>query len=100
MERYTVQCLRSGQPRPYADSVEEYRVAIEWQGPTRKNDPADKPFIPRPELNKDAVLRILKGLCGGWCDQGEGHVYSRRLDKCEMVEPGVWKVIIVQPFTD
>lgn len=98
LERYTVECLAGGQPRPHADAWYRYRVTIEWQGVIKGNEsPKDKPFIPRPELDKRLVMQILKGLCGGWVD--EPGAFDRQLSRAEMVAPGVWEVLITEPYT-
>ena len=97
-ERYTVVCLASGQPRPYADSCYHYRVTVEWQGPELIGASPDRPFVPRPELDRSIVLPILRGLTRGWEDNPGA--FGRRLERCDMTSPGVWDVVIVEPFTD
>jgi hypothetical protein len=97
-ERITVETLRAGQPRPYADSIYHYRVTIEWQGLVGYKNP-DAPFVPRPQLAQRIVDRILYGLCGPWQELGNDP-FQRRLDRKEMTAPGVWEVVVVEPYID
>lgn len=97
-ERYTVECLAAGQPRPHADSVYHYRITVEWQGVAGWKDPENTPFVTRPELHESCVKPILRALAGGWKDEPDWH--ERRLEKCEMVAPGVWEVKIIEPYCD
>lgn len=96
-ERYIVECLAGGQPRPYADARYVYRVTVEWQEKGYLDK--DAPFVPRPRLAPEFVRPILKALTRGWVDEPKCFA-DRRLERCEMVAPGVWEVVIVEPFTD
>lgn len=48
-ERYTVETLRSGQPRAYADTEREYLISVEWKGYADKNL---RPGFPGGNLDK------------------------------------------------
>lgn len=96
-ERYTVETLSAGQPRPYADSIYLYRVTIEWQGMQGYKD-KDAPWVTRPELSTSVVALILRGLCGGWHD--EPGMFGRRLEYMKHLGDGMWEVKIVEPYDD
>lgn len=95
--RYTVETLRAGQPRKYADSEYVYRVTIEHQGNAGLSD-KNAPFIPHPELDPKLATETIRGLVGGWVDhEALGH---RSLRSCRMVAPGVWEVVLISPYCD
>jgi hypothetical protein len=102
--RYTVETLKAGQPRPYADTIAHVRVTMEvmqtWRGSTE--------WEPNPATNTEWVYPILKGLCCGFTDfvydpktmPSQDAYFRTRLDWCKMVEPGVWEFHTTSAFTD
>lgn len=97
-ERFTVVTIAAGQARPYADSIYHYRVTIEWQGLIGYKDKTS-PFVPRPQLDRSIVDRIILGLCGPF-EVNPIDPFARNLTRCEMVEPGVWDVVVVEKYCD
>lgn len=102
--RVTSEILKSGQPRPYADSQYVGRLTIEWQGMTAYKNP-DAPFIPNGGLLKGAGTVTVKKFVQAFIhdfvdDKKEGNWASPRLDYIKEVEPGVYEARIVLPYTD
>lgn len=92
--RYTVSTLRSGQPRPYADTEHVYRVLIE--STPFGNGQWSTEFTPL-DVGENWARAICKDLCH-WVDNGEWHetrlAYMKKLDK------GLYEVKTTQAFTD
>lgn len=96
MDRYTVEVLRSGQPRAYADTEREYLISVEHQGYLDKELRAGFPggnldeTIKREEADRkagrmyggcspedhrkqrrDYALKIVRGLCQNFREKGD-----------------------------
>lgn len=96
--RYTVEVLRSGQPRPYADSRYAARVTLEWQGMSGYKD-KNAPFVPWIIKENQAREYLRKIPCGFTDAEPEGW-WSTRLSYLREIEPGVWEFETITPFTD
>lgn len=96
------ECLASGQPRPYADSINRVRVTFLWQGiPGYKNP--DAPFVPDPsysDAHKGRVETALKGMMVGYTDTPPEGWWSTRLEYLKMTAPSVWEFQTRDPYTD
>lgn len=95
--RITIEYVASGQPRPYADSRNIYRIKYEI------TNYKTGVFEPCKMENKDMVLRDAKHF-GGWTEKDDPNFCwaSTRLDYCTPVEGevGVWEWKTTTPFTD
>jgi hypothetical protein len=111
--RVTVEIIRSGQPRAYADTETLARLTFEKQpqyGPGSK-DP-DAPFEPRtykqqPMIDmmiRETVKPAIKALVGNFYEETDidprPDWASPMLKRLIEVEPGVWEVLIVSAYTD
>ncbi len=114
--RITINTLRSGQPRAYADSVTQVRVTFEQTDPMLLKSDAFIPMI----LPESAVVPWLKNLRCGFIEERnpkhglEPHlVYLVPIDPVKIGDPGVrawgkpnefvshiWEFQVVSPFTD
>lgn len=95
--RYTVETLRSGQPRPYADTIREFVLTIEWipyrNPPTAEWEPND--------LAERLVMDAARTLGHGFKTPEEGPKwYEPRLREREKLGPGKWRFLIVEEYTD
>lgn len=106
--RYTVETLKAGQARPYADDVCHVRVTFEWV-PYKKRSPDEAPtFEPCAGWTEEAVAARLRGLGCGFTEykydakaDGSMEAYFRtRLDWMREVAPGVWEFQTTSAFTD
>ena len=92
--RYLVECLQSGQPRPYADSYYEYLLTAEMDT-GRGNG-----FVPRKIGHKD-VERLTKLLCGNYYKTEEmPHPFATRLISLEEESTGVWRLKLQVTYND
>lgn len=75
-ERYTVETLASGQPRPYADTIHHVRVTFE------SNGWKDGSEVGPSFMNEAAVRRRLVGLTCGFVEKTkkEADWFDTRLD--------------------
>lgn len=93
--RITVETVRAGQPRPYADSVYEYIMTLEWIPYGNSEDG----FQPR-KLAKDAAMAIAKGACRNFYekkDKPEWHLPI--LQSMTEIDTGKWNLIIKLAYT-
>lgn len=107
--RYTVEVVKSGQPRPYADTIYHVRVTLEkreeWRGSTE--------WEPNAGITEEAARYIIGGLRCGFTDfiypvrnlAGENistteDYYRTRLDWIKETAPGVWEFHTTTAFTD
>lgn len=106
--RYTVETLKAGQARPYADDVCHVCVTFEWV-PYRDRADGDVPtFEPCDGWSEETASRWLKQLSCGFTDykydaktDGSMDAYFRtRLDWLREVAPGVWEFQTTSAFTD
>lgn len=112
IQRYTVETIQNGQPRPYADTVRHVRVSFERGGPSPKQI--------EPAFMQEAVVRsFLKTLMCGFTEKSKDEVdwFETRLDwlrpmdgkpASEVIPHGdpnqtvasVWEFHTTSPFTD
>lgn len=97
--RYTVNWFRSGQPRPYANSVYEFDIRVEWipykgGGTLMTWEPND--------LNEDLVDAAAKALGKMFYNKGDPDTdWSYPfLTKKTKIGPGHWKYIVTEEYTD
>jgi hypothetical protein len=67
MFRYTVETIRSGQPRPYADTEREYRIFVEVK-PQYAPEPKEfQPWLQGGDVTEQRLWakRVIRALC---CD--------------------------------
>ena len=90
---YTVEHIRSGQPRPHADSVYESIITVTWN--TYQKGHEDK-FIPR-NYTDDTIIKIAKGLLGGFKTKSENPEWHEKiLTEFIKINEGKWRFIITQ----
>ena len=127
IQTYSVEILRSGQPRPYADTEREYRITVSQSGKpwllhgdveTRiRREEADRaagrmsgglsPDALRKE-QRDWAKKIVRALCQNFREKGdddgrkdmEAHFYPTLKWLKLDAKAGTIHVFIVEPFTD
>lgn len=124
---YSVQVLRSGQPRAYADTEREYRITVVRDGEPwlllgdvealiarDKDDRAAGRLMggePPNELRKQQrewAKKIIRGLCQNFREKddddgrtGAAAFFYPRLQRLDMDhKAGTIHVLIIEPFTD
>lgn len=69
MERYLVETLRSGQPRPYADTEREYRITVERMSEWGADKGQWKPWLMGGDVEariaKETAMRAAGNMLGG-----------------------------------
>lgn len=95
MDRISIQRLQSGQPRPYADTIHEARIFWEWRGMNDKED-----WQPRPIVDAVARERLVPLVRGGVPPEGKGDWASPRLKEFVCESPGLFRILVVTPYTD
>ena len=90
-KRFTVEYNRAGQPRPYADSITDFTLTVEWIPYW-----GEKEWTPSG-LNEDIVTNFARALVW-WADDPEWH--EPRLDSKRQIEKGVWRFVVRQPYLD
>lgn len=99
-QRITIETLASGQPRPYADSVNRVRVKFEWTG-YNTNDQSWKPDPCYSDAHKDRVEKALSGLMVGYIPAKEKNEWwETRLNYLTVVDAGTWEFQTTTPYTD
>ena len=114
MYDYKVEILRAGQPRPYADTVHEYRVTATYT-PTWGKDRTPQPWCPyrvdKPG-DKERQLKwakaVVKAICQDFREVGDedgregmdAHFYPTLQSISVDEKAGIVRAIIVTPFTD
>ena len=96
--RFTIEVLKSGQERAYADTVNRYRITFEvvpW------GNPPPTEFQPW-EYEEEKWVKPYAKFFGGWAEQGEGDWASTRLVYLKKVPDtvGVWEWETRATFTD
>ena len=94
----TVERVRAGQPRPYADSIYEYVFRFAYADGSPWTPPEDQ-------------VRRLAAATHGWGSErvrlrtdepmtSEGDYYRPFIQSATREDDGAWRVIIVRRFTD
>jgi hypothetical protein len=113
MTRFTVTTIRSGQPRPYADTEREYLIQVEASFQIRKTDPPEgtewKPWLiggptPDPVWFQKWCDNVVKGVCQNFyrapdepgCDWASPMLKWMRTDYIK----GTIHVFITECYTD
>lgn len=99
--RYTIEWIQAGQPRPYADTIHEFYLIIEWV-PYKKREPDEALKWEPNDMNDSIVDKTAKAIGYHWVEKGSPndnwaapHLASR-----SKVGPGKWKFKITETFTD
>jgi hypothetical protein len=92
--RVTVERLRAGQPRAYADSVYEAILRVEWV-PYFLNQPEE--WAPA-QFEESVIKRYVRALVHEFSDKPEFLEPSLTMLKKEAT--GVWHAIVTQPYCD
>lgn len=96
-KRITVEHIRSGQPRPYADSVYEAIITIEGGIPS-----SQKGYDLRWRGQESTIKEIAKMFVRNFADTPTP--FQTGLTEIEMIEETDfcrrWRVVIVEPYTD
>jgi hypothetical protein len=117
--RFSVQVLRSGQPRAYADTEREYKVLCErWQDWGKAEEQGWKPSIPlhmnglKCDENgvptdphaRETIDNIVRGTCQRfWRSASEpGATWAHPILKWMKVDSkaGIIHVLIIEAYTD
>ena len=97
--RIEVDIRRSGQPRPYADSVVVADVTFTMMvAKVSKSSPEPvwEPMYTNVKICEPKVRRFAMA----WFDvPAEKGPFSRSITRLEMTKPGVWRVELVEPYT-
>lgn len=94
--RITVECLRTGQPRPYADHLYEAIITCEVV-PYKKREIGEVLEFEPAKWNRDVVLKHAQSI-REFYDKPEWH--QPRLESLTEIKPGVWRMIVTQPYLD
>ena len=103
--RYTVETLRAGQPGPYADTIHEFVLTVEWipYGYTKANPKgaADRQFEPC-DIDDSRAKDLGNKIGGGFYEKGdpEANWASPRLTTFCKIGPGQWRFVVTSAFTD
>ena len=97
--RYTIETHRSGQPRPYADTVHDFTLKIEWVPYKRLAEGEVLTWEPN-DLVEELVVKYAKSIGFGWVEKGEGDWASPHLSSKTKVGPGEWRFVVTEAFTD
>lgn len=97
--RFTVALIRSGQERPYGDSVYMADVCFEGGcGSTKAG--VDMPFFTKPDESR--VRKFACWLTGA--KENSECYFDTHLTECRMIDSGetysTWRITAVTPFTD
>lgn len=94
----TVDIIRSGQPRPYADSVYEYLVSAEYYWDSTNG----LKLSPTYAMSEEEALAALQTLRSSkrWVPKEGKEWYETYLDSIIEGPPGVWTITIVEPYID
>lgn len=96
----TVESVRVGQPRPYADGIYESLMLFEGGHPSTEAD-FDLSFACR--YQEAEVKKLAKVLVHNFVDEPT-HALEPHLQSIKMEAEGeawqLWRVIIISPFTD
>lgn len=101
MYRYVVEILASGQPRPYADTINHVRITIDyffaWLG-----NPKDQQSEWRVNdtWTEEELRKLLPHLRCGFPDKPPENWASTRLDWLRKISPGVWEFHTTSAYTD
>ena len=99
--RYTVEYIRTGQPRPYADHEDVYRITIELRH-WRPYKGYDAEFSFADDLTDEAVKSHIKKFCN-WKDPPYKTMdddFAPHLKYIKKIRPGTWEIFITTRFTD
>lgn len=92
--RFTFETIRSGQPRPYADSVEEVIVTVEWI------DKEGGEFVPNGDLDSVVVTQVVRGFMS-FIERNEvKHGFEKILSSRSYCGNGQWRFIATTAFSD
>lgn len=92
--RYTFETIRSGQPRPYADSVHEFLMTAEWI-PLGGTD-----WVPNDSLNEQLVKRQANGFCQFKESDDKPDWHESKLTSFTKDAPARWRFVVTTAFTD
>lgn len=82
--RFTIECLRSGQPRPYADHEGVYRIAVEWIAYQTNEWEMNEGFI------EEKVKKVARAFIG-W-NENPTTPFDTRLESFTKIGPALWEV--------
>lgn len=96
---YSVECLRSGQPRPYADHIYEYVITCTLDG---------KPWLMGGVVEAQArewqinwAKRVARALAVDWKEKGAGDWASTFLQSLTLdAVKGTIRVVCTSAYTD
>lgn len=97
--RYTVNMIRAGQEKPYADTIHEFTLKIEWV-PYKKREQHEPMEWEPNDLHDQLVDRAAKTIGYNWVEKNEGDWASPHLTHRSKIGPGEWRFIITEIFTD
>lgn len=91
--RLTVENIRAGQPRPYADSIYEFTIFAEWI-------PYGKTELEPVKWIELIFISHAKGISYFKLKTEKREWHEKYLDSVVKVGEGKYKFIIIEPFTD
>jgi len=93
--RFTFECLRSGQPRPYADSEYEYIITVEWV-------PYETPR--RWQVNEgvevDTVRRVARAYCAVAFPEDNPDTFAAIVKSFKKLPDGKWYLLASRLYSD
>ena len=97
--RLTVEWLRCGQPRPYADTIREFILTTEWIPYGKKNGIIITEFEPTKWV-ESVILDCAQGICKFKLPGERKEWHQSYLESIKNIGPGKWQIKIIEPFTD
>lgn len=90
--RYSVEFCAAGQPRPYADTIYEFDLRVEWipYGGQPRWEPND--------LNDDLIVKAARAIGHDWKDKPDWH--EATLKSKTKIGPGHWRFKVTLAYTD
>lgn len=92
--RFMFETLRSGQPRPYADSEYEYIITVEWvrYASGAQWEPND--------ISDDIVKQTARGYCCVKFPEDKPDWADTTVTSFSKIGPGKWRLFATRAFTD
>lgn len=94
--RILLDCVASGQPRPYADTIYVYEVTFEYEqswGPNKGE------WLPRQNVDKDSAILAVKSVKTFKTLDQHPEWHETQLSGVEQLADNKFKVSLVQEYT-
>lgn len=96
--RFMFETLRAGQPRPYADSVYEYIITVEWIKSTHPRDVT--PVWEPNDISEEVVKKLIRGFADVKFPEEKPDWYETTVTSFTKIGPGKWRLQANRAYTD